>query len=76
MSPPLTPEQEQEDQLLADRILDLAQEELLEIARTLVGSVPCTLFGDNELKIRDPALNVAAKAVLVNCVYWPHVACR
>jgi hypothetical protein len=58
----LSPNQETEAKELAQAIATAAQEELLEIARTLVGSSPATLFGNNEFKIRDIILRVAAKA--------------
>ena len=58
----LSAAQEAEAQLLAQRISQAAQAELLPIARTLVGSSPRSLFGATEFKIRDILLRVAAKA--------------
>ena len=54
--------QEAEARELAQAIAKAAESDLLEIARTLVGSTPATLFGSNEFKIRDIVLHVAAKA--------------
>ena len=68
MKEALSTAQEAEAQLLAQRISQAAQEELLQIARTLVGSNTSTLFGANEFKIRDLILRVAAKA------YQEHLA--
>jgi hypothetical protein len=62
MSEALSAAQEAEAQLLAERVTDAAQEELLQIARTLVASSPGTLFGATEFKVRDVILRVAAKA--------------
>jgi hypothetical protein len=39
-----------------------AQEELLEVARTLVAASNSTLFGETEFKVRDAIHRVAAKA--------------
>lgn len=58
----LSASQEAEAQELAQAIAVAAQTDLLEVARTLVGSSPATLFGNNEFKIRDIILGVAAKA--------------
>jgi hypothetical protein len=64
----LSAAQEAEAQLLAQRIAQAAETELLQIARTLVGSDTATLFGATEFKIRDLILRVAAKA------YQEHLA--
>jgi len=58
----LTAAQEAEAQLLAQRIAQAAEQELLQVARTLVGSNTATLFGATEFKVRDLILRVAAKA--------------
>jgi hypothetical protein len=58
----LTAAQEAEARELAQAIAVAAQADLLEVARTLVGSTPATLFGANEFKIRDIILRVAATA--------------
>lgn len=68
MPPALTAAQEAEAQLLAQRIAQAAEEELLQIARTLVASDPSTLFGATEFQVRDAILRVAAKA------YQQHLA--
>jgi hypothetical protein len=57
-----TPEREAQARELAAAIASSTEQELLEIARTLVGAEPETLFGDTEFKIRDLALKIAAKA--------------
>jgi hypothetical protein len=54
--------QEAEAQLLAQRIAQAAEQEFLQVARTLVGAKTATLFGATEFKIRDILLRVAAKA--------------
>lgn len=68
MREPLPPAQEAEAQLLAERIGQAVQEELLQVARTLVGTTPATLFGATEFKVRDIMLRAAAK------VYEEHLA--
>ncbi len=62
MAEALSAAQEAEAQLLAQRIAQAAQDELLQIARTLVGAPTRSLFGATEFKIRDLILRVAAKA--------------
>lgn len=62
MQEALSSAQEAEARELAQAIAEAAESDLLEIARTLVGSTPATLFGANEFKIRDIILRVAAKA--------------
>jgi hypothetical protein len=68
MQTALTAAQETEAQVLARRIAEAAEEDLLQIARTLVGSDTATLFGATEFKVRDVILRVAAKA------YQEHLA--
>jgi hypothetical protein len=58
----LTAAQEAEAQLLVARIGQAAQDELLQMARTLVGSDTRSLFGATEFHLRDVLLRVAAKA--------------
>jgi len=58
----LSATQETEAQLLAQRIAQAAHEELLQIARTLVGTDTGSLFGATEFKVREVILRVAAKA--------------
>jgi hypothetical protein len=58
----LSAAQEAEAQVLAQRIAQAAQEELVHIARTLVGSGSDSVFGATEFKVRDAILRVAAKA--------------
>ena len=57
-----TPEREAQARELAAAIAESTEQELLEIARTLIEAEPETLFGDTEFKIRDLALKIAAKA--------------
>jgi hypothetical protein len=47
---------------LAAAIAASTEEELLEIARTLVEAEPANLFGDTEFKVRALAHRIAAKA--------------
>ena len=62
MQGPLPDEQEAQAQELALAIAQAAQQELLEVARALVGSGTADLFGATEFKVRDIILKVAAKA--------------
>jgi hypothetical protein len=62
MPEPLSPAQEAEAQQLAQAITLAAQDELLQVARLLVGSSNATLFGATEFQVRDLILRVAAKA--------------
>jgi hypothetical protein len=55
-------EQEAQAKELAQAIAEVSQEELLEMARTLVAADPASLFGQTEFKVRDLALRIAAKA--------------
>jgi hypothetical protein len=57
-----TNERETRVRELAAAIAESSQEELLEIARTLIDSEPATLFGDTEFKIRELAHKIASKA--------------
>jgi hypothetical protein len=57
-----TADQEAQAKELAAAITEVAEEELLEIARTLVDADPASLFGQTEFKIRDLAHRIAAKA--------------
>jgi hypothetical protein len=58
----LSATQEADAQLLAQRIAQAAQQELLQVARTLVGTDTRSLFGATEFQIRELLLRVAAKA--------------
>jgi hypothetical protein len=62
MQEALSAADEIEAQLLAQRIAQAAQEEFLQVARTLVGCKTSSLFGATEFKVRDIILRVAAKA--------------
>ena len=68
MAETLTDAQEAEAQLLAQRIMQAAHKEVLDVARTLVASKTATLFGATEFKLRDQVPQIAAKA------YQQHLA--
>lgn len=55
-------DQEAQAQELAVAIAEASEEELLEIARTLVDADPASLFGQTEFKVRELAHRIAAKA--------------
>jgi len=58
----LSAEQEAEAQALAQRIRELADEEVVQIARLLVSKPDRHLFGDTEFQVRDILLRAGAKA--------------
>src|SRR5437660_131460 len=62
MQGPLSAEQEAQAEALAQAIALAAQEELLEVARTLVDTNDATLFGATEFKVRGLILRVAPTA--------------
>jgi hypothetical protein len=55
-------DQEAQARELAAAITEASEEELLEIARTLVDADPASLFGQTEFKVRELAHRIAAKA--------------
>lgn len=57
-----TADQEAQVQELAAAIAEVTEEELLEIARTLIDTEPADLFGATEFKVRELAHKIAAKA--------------
>lgn len=57
-----TADREAQARELAAAITEVTEEEMLEIARTLVDAEPASLFGATEFKIRDLAHKIAAKA--------------
>ena len=57
----LTPEQEAEAELLAERIRKAAGDEFLQMARLLVSKKSSEIFGATEFKVRDMLLKVGAK---------------
>jgi hypothetical protein len=57
----LTPEQEAEAQVLAERIRQASGEEFLQIARLLVGKKTSEIFGATEFQIRDRILRLGAQ---------------
>lgn len=59
----LSAEKEAEAQALAARIRELADEELLAMARLLVGKPEQETFGETEFELRDLVLKVGAKAL-------------
>ena len=60
--PPLTPQQEALALELADAIRRGTDDLITQIARTLAATTDATLFGDTELKLRDLAHLIAARA--------------
>ena len=59
----LSAEQEAEAQALAQRIRELADEEVVQMARLLVSKPDREVFGDTEFELRDLVLKVGAKAL-------------
>jgi parvulin-like peptidyl-prolyl isomerase len=57
----LTREQENEAQLLAERIRQAAGDEFLQMARLLVGKKTNEIFGATEFEVRDILVRVGAK---------------
>jgi len=55
-------EQEVATQQLTDELTQLIEDEVREMVRTLQDAEPATLFGQTEFKMRDLALQIAAKA--------------
>src|SRR5947209_864588 len=55
-------DQDVTDHQLAAELAQLIEDELLDMVRTLDDATPATLFGQTEFKIRDLALQIAAKA--------------
>jgi hypothetical protein len=59
----LSAQKEAEAQVLAQRIRELADEELVQMARLLVSKPDREIFGDTEFQLRDMLLKVGAKAL-------------
>lgn len=59
----LSLEKETEAQALAKRIRELADDEILQMARLLVSKPDREIFGDTEFELRDIVLKVGAKAI-------------
>lgn len=59
----LSAEKEAEAQALAQRIRELADEEILQMARLLISKPDREIFGDTEFELRDMVLKVGAKAI-------------
>jgi hypothetical protein len=62
----LTVEQEAEAQRLAQRIQEVAREDILELARLLVSKREADIFGETEFQVRDVVHRVGAKAFEVH----------
>ena len=60
---PVSAEKEAEAQALAKRIRELADEELVQMARLLVSKPEHEIFGDTEFELRDIVLKVGRKAL-------------
>ena len=60
---PLSAEQETEAQALAQRIRELTDEEVVQMARLLVSKPDREIFGDTEFELRDIVLKLGAKAL-------------
>jgi hypothetical protein len=58
----LTPEQEAEALLLAERMHAASKDDFLQLARLLVSKPDSQLFGATEFQVRDRALQIAAQA--------------
>lgn len=61
MQEPLPADQEVEAQQLARAFAEVAQGDLLQMARTVVSAPKGQLFGATEFKVRDLALHLAAQ---------------
>lgn len=59
----LTPQQEVEARALADAISHAAADDILTIARLLVGKPTHQLFGQTELQLRDLVHKIGVKAL-------------
>ena len=59
----LSAEKEAEALVLAARLRELADEELVQMARLLVSKPEHEIFGDTEFELRDIVLKVGAKAL-------------
>lgn len=59
----LSAAKEAEAQALAQRIRELADEEIVQMARLLVSKSERDIFGDTEFQLRDLVLQVGAKAL-------------
>lgn len=62
----LTVKQEAEAQRLAQRIQEVAREDILELARLLVSKREADIFGETEFQVRDVVHRVGAKAFEVH----------
>jgi hypothetical protein len=62
MPKPLPPDPDVAAQQLAEELQDAIRGELLEMVQLLQQADPASLFGPTEFKVRDLALQIAAKA--------------
>ena len=62
-NPPLSPEKEAEAEALAQRIRELAADELLQMARLLVSKSDREIFGETEFQLRDLVHRLGAKSL-------------
>ena len=58
----LSAEQEAEAQALAERLRELVDDEVVEVARLLVSKPEREIFGQTEFQVRDILLKAGAKA--------------
>lgn len=58
----LSAEQEAEAQALAQRLREIAEEEIVQLARLLVSKGERDVFGETEFQVRDLLLKMGAKA--------------
>jgi hypothetical protein len=59
----LSAEQEAEAQALVERLRELLDEELVQVARLLVSKPERSIFGETEIELRDLLLKAGAKAL-------------
>jgi hypothetical protein len=59
----LTPAQEAEARELAARITEAIADDVLQVARLLVGKTPKDTFGPTEVRLRDLAHTLGARAL-------------
>jgi parvulin-like peptidyl-prolyl isomerase len=59
----LSAQQEAEAQALRERLREIVDEELLQVARLLVSKAERAIFGETEFQLRDILLKAGAKAL-------------
>lgn len=65
-APTLTAEQEQQAQTLAARIRQVADNDILELARLLVSKPDHQIFGQTEFEVRDLVHHIGASALEIH----------